>query len=178
MAKTDTTLALEKALWRATNKQGIFGCFEVTIGWFGKERVDYMTRDIKGDFRCYEIKVSVSDFHSKSANTFVGDLNYYVMTKDLYNKVIDEIPKGIGVLLADPDNKHAEAYIVRRATRQPLKIERSVLIDSIIRSLSRDADKYYAKMDSDIAKEYEKKLAEVRRERNMYKSLAYDRKKK
>ena len=50
--KTEETKRLEMAIWNATNKQGVFGCFEVTIGWFGKERVDYMTFDTKGDFRC------------------------------------------------------------------------------------------------------------------------------
>mgnify|MGYP000163993137 CR=1 FL=1 len=52
--KTEETKRLERAIWKATNKQGVFGCFEVTIGWFGKERVDYMTYDTKGVFRCYE----------------------------------------------------------------------------------------------------------------------------
>jgi hypothetical protein len=27
---------------------GVFGCFEVTIGFHGRERVDYMTLDTKG----------------------------------------------------------------------------------------------------------------------------------
>jgi len=44
MSKTKLTKILEKELWRATRKLGTFGCFDVTIGWFGKERVDYMTK--------------------------------------------------------------------------------------------------------------------------------------
>ena len=55
--KTKETLDLEKSLFRFTNRLGTFGCFEVTIGWAGKERVDYMTYDTKGDFKCFEIKV-------------------------------------------------------------------------------------------------------------------------
>ena len=35
--KTEDTKRLEMAIWNATNKQGVFGCFEVTIGWFGKD---------------------------------------------------------------------------------------------------------------------------------------------
>lgn len=73
--KTEETKRLEMAIWNATNKQGVFGCFEVTIGWFGKERVDYMTFDTKGDFRCYEIKVTKADFHSTCHNSFVGNLS-------------------------------------------------------------------------------------------------------
>ena len=53
--KTAETVALEKAIRRATYKMGTFGCYEVTIGYGGKERVDYMTYDTKGIFRCYEV---------------------------------------------------------------------------------------------------------------------------
>lgn len=53
--KTAETVALEKAIRRATRKTGVFGCYEVTIGFCGRERVDYMTYDTKGVFRCYEI---------------------------------------------------------------------------------------------------------------------------
>ena len=97
MSKTKLTKILEKELWRATRKLGTFGCFEVTIGWFGKERVDYMTYDTKGTWRCYEIKVSKNDFYSKSKTTFVGHYNYYVMPQELYNQVAQDIPEGIGV---------------------------------------------------------------------------------
>lgn len=55
--KTAETVALEKAIRRVTRKTGVFGCYEVTIGFCGRERVDYMTYDTKGVFRCYEIKV-------------------------------------------------------------------------------------------------------------------------
>ena len=89
MAKTEETLRLERSIFKANKKMGVFGCFEVTIGFFGKERVDYMTYDTKGIFRCYEIKTSLSDFHSKAKKTFCGHYNYYVLTKELYEKVIE-----------------------------------------------------------------------------------------
>ena len=76
--KTAETVALEKAIRRATYKMGTFGCYEVTIGYGGKERVDYMTYDTKGIFRCYEVKVSKADFHSAAVKSFVGHYNYYV----------------------------------------------------------------------------------------------------
>ncbi|MEJ9149089.1 hypothetical protein P4520_28825, partial [Bacillus thuringiensis] len=96
MAKTELTTKMERQIYAATNKQGVFGCFEVTIGWFGKERVDYLTLDTKGIWRCYEIKVSVSDFRSKANKTFCGHYNYYVIPEELYEKVKDEIPSHIG----------------------------------------------------------------------------------
>ena len=43
MAKTEETLKLEHYIWVSTQKTGTFGCFEVTIGFGGRERVDYMT---------------------------------------------------------------------------------------------------------------------------------------
>ncbi|MDF9763840.1 hypothetical protein OKW24_005736, partial [Peribacillus simplex] len=128
MAKTELTIQLERQIYSATKKQGIFGCFEVTIGWSGNERVDYMTYDTKGIWRCYEIKVSVSDFRSKAKNTFCGHFNYYVMTKELYEKVKDEIPSHIGVYLGN--------YSVKKAKRQELIVDEQELKDSLIRSLS------------------------------------------
>ena len=97
MSKTAETLDLEARLLRYTSGQ--FGCDEVTIGPAGCERVDYMTVDFKGVWRCYEIKVSKADFRSKARKTFVGHLNYYVMPQVLYEVVKVEIPKHVGVLV-------------------------------------------------------------------------------
>jgi hypothetical protein len=133
MAKSELTLKLEREIWEATHKQGVFCCFEVTIGWFGKERVDYMTYDTKGIFRCYEIKVSKADFHSRAHNTFLGHYNYYVMPKELYEQVKDEIPSHIGV--------YAGKVCIKNPKRQQLKAEVQTLKDSLIRSLSREVEK-------------------------------------
>jgi hypothetical protein len=133
LAKTETTLQLERDIWSATHKQGVFGCYEVTIGWFGKERVDYMTYDTKGIWRCYEIKISKSDFNSKAHNTFIGHFNYYVMTQELYEQVKDEIPKHIGVYIG--------TACVKRAKKQKLKIDEQTLKNSMIRSLYREVEK-------------------------------------
>ena len=83
--KTAATKQLEHDIRAATKKLGVFGCFEVTIGGMGNERVDYMTYEpAKGIFRCYEIKVTKKDFHSKAAVSFVRHYNYYVLTRELY----------------------------------------------------------------------------------------------
>ena len=133
MAKTEETLRLERSIFKTTKKMGVFGCFEVTIGFFGKERVDYMTYDTKGIFRCYEIKTSLSDFHSKAKKTFCGHYNYYVLTKELYEKVKDEIPKEIGVFV--------DGSFYKKPIKQELKISEDILKDSMIRSLCRESDK-------------------------------------
>ncbi|MFJ8247057.1 hypothetical protein [Peribacillus asahii] len=39
---------MEREIYYATKEMGVFGRFEVTIGWYGNERVDYMTFDTSG----------------------------------------------------------------------------------------------------------------------------------
>ena len=134
--KTDETKQIEQGIFDATYKQGVFCCFEVTIGWFGKERVDYMTYDTKGIFRCYEIKVTKSDFHSPCHNSFVGHFNYYVLPVELYEKVKSEIPDFVGVYVFENNS----TYSVKKAKRKQVE-NLEVLKDSMIRSLSREVAK-------------------------------------
>lgn len=150
--KSGVTDQLEKAIRRATRKMGVFGCFEVTIGFFGKERVDYMTYDTKGIFRCYEIKASKSDFHSGAAKSFVGHYNYYVLTHSLYKEVQDEIPPEIGIYVGEVCYKKArrqdidsKTYSMRRSiggkSTEVTIPWTDMLKESLIRSLYRDSDK-------------------------------------
>lgn len=46
--KTKQTKKLERKIRKATHKTGVFQCFEVTIGFKGTERVDFMM-DRKGN---------------------------------------------------------------------------------------------------------------------------------
>ncbi len=131
--KSSTTLSLERDIFRATRKHmGVFGCFEVTIGFYGHERVDYLTYDSKGVWRCYEIKATLADFRSKAALSFVGHFNYFVFTPELYEQVAHEIPADIGVYVGRD--------LVKRPRRRELAVDESVLIKSLIRSLYRYAD--------------------------------------
>lgn len=49
-------------------------------------------------FVCYEIKISRRDFLSKNGHNFHGNLNYYVMPKELWDKCKTDISDGIGVI--------------------------------------------------------------------------------
>lgn len=140
MAKTETTLDLERKLWNSTNKLGVFSCFEVTIGFGGNERVDYLTYNTKGIWRCYEIKVSKEDFYSKAAKTFVGHFNYYVMPKELFEQVKEDIPKHIGV--------HTGYSCIKNAKKQELDVDEQILKDSMIRSLHRENEKFVKTCDN------------------------------
>ena len=75
MAKTNVTKELEMQIFSSIQSLDGFCCLEVTIGWYGKGRVDYMTMDTKDIFRCCEIKISKSDFHSKHGHNLIGNYN-------------------------------------------------------------------------------------------------------
>lgn len=159
MAKSEATLQLEDSIYRATQKQGTFGCFEVTIGWFGSERVDYLTYDTKGTWRCYEIKASVKDFRSPAAKTFIGHFNYFVMPREIYEAVKNEIPAGIGVVVG--------GMSVVKAKRRKLGVEESVLWSSMIRSLSREFQENRRSENRDY-------VARLRREADQARKLRHE----
>lgn len=112
MAKTEETLIIEDVLY-----QNLFGsnpCLareygtkEVTVTLLKekkvKEIVDFLSYNAKKDeFRCYEIKVSMADFKSKAAKTWIGNYNYLVIPRELYLKQSlyewkEQIPYAIGL---------------------------------------------------------------------------------
>ena len=167
MAKTEMTKLIESKLWKINAKQGNYGCFEVSIGvgWNANGIVDFITYDSKGEFRCYEIKVSKSDFHSKAKLSFHGDFNYYVMPfsllyelrKDTENevkkinfykdkdtsKLFDERIKNSGIgLIAVTDNGNLVVEV--NPKRQQVKMGmRATLLESMVRSLNREVKKSY-----------------------------------
>lgn len=142
---------------------GTFTCFECTIGINGKKRVDYITYSTKHIFRCYEIKISKSDFHSKCKNSFVGHFNYFCLTQELYDMVKDEIPKHIGVYVG--------GCCVKNAKKQELKVSESILKDSMIRSLCREFQKQYNSGDDSIVSKLNRSASRYKSERNKYKKL-------
>lgn len=145
MAKSKKTLELESYLKKYVHKQGIFSCPEVTIGWWGKERVDFLTYDTNDLFKCYEVKVTKADFYSKCHNSFVGNYNYYVMPRELYHEVKQDIPEWVGVLVENKINGKIYSYSplisIKKAMKQELKVDRDILKNSLIRSLYREASR-------------------------------------
>lgn len=158
--KNETTQKLESAIRRATSKVGVFQCYEVKIGFDYENlygRVDFLTIDTKNIVRCYEVKSSVSDFHSKAKWTFVGHYNYFVMDQDTFDKVKDEIPKHVGV--------YVYGTCVKKPKKQKVSEEMLTLIRmSMIRSLSRDVDKLFKLENPRIIEQYESTITRLKNE--------------
>lgn len=146
--KTELTLKLERDIWNTTHKLGTFGCFEVTIGWYGKERADYVTYDTNGIWRFYEIKTTKSDFHSNAKHSFYGHYNYFVMPKELYDEVKSEIPDYVGVTDGN--------YSLKKAKKIPLIIESEVLKDYFLRSTQREYAKDIDSRDKSKVEKYKR----------------------
>lgn len=163
MTKSNLTKDCEAALWRENTRMGIFGCFEVSIGWEGREIVDFITYKSNNEFRCYEIKVSKADFHSKAKLSFVGDFNYFVMPVALYDELKRETKKeaeknpfykgdndkafdlrmkgsGIGVYTVDPSG--ILKCVVNAKRKNVSHGMKSTLLESMVRSLNREVKKF------------------------------------
>lgn len=149
MAKTELTKQAEKCLWYYTDKMGTFGCFEVTIGWFGKERVDYITYDTNTTIRCYEIKVTMADLKSKAKQTFIGDYNYLVVTNELWEKIQADSELSWkyyhqGILVFSELSHNIGITSVKKARKQKVSIgTKGLVLESMVRSLNREVGKFY-----------------------------------
>jgi hypothetical protein len=161
IAKTELTEKIEQTIYKETSIRAIFGCFEVTLGWYGKGRVDYMTMDTKDIFRCYEIKISKSDFHSEHGHNFVGHYNYYVMPKELYEQIKDEIPKEIGVYGSYECRDNICLTLLKKPKKRELKVEMDILKNSMIRSLSREVTKFYNTCDEKYINKLKKRIVKL-----------------
>ena len=162
--KTSATLQIEDLLYKYTNKPGVFGCFEVTLGFYGRERIDYLTYSTKGVWRCYEVKVTKDDFFSGAHNSFVGHYNYFVLTQELYEQVREFIPYFVGVYVL----KKKSLECCKKAKRIELKMEEQVLKDSMIRSLFRESDKLRKSKDMGVIEGFKRRIAKAERDYKNY----------
>lgn len=101
----------------------------------------------KNIWKCFEIKISYSDFKSTAAKTFVGNYNYYLVPDTLLDKIKDEVPTNIGIYVyntSDKDWKSWEHRIscYKKAKRQELNCTQDELYYAIIKSLYREICKY------------------------------------
>ena len=107
----------------------------------------------------------------------MGHYNYYVLTRELYNQVREEIPDWIGVYVGECCAKKAKKQDL---SGREYKIRRSIdgrsaevstpwedmLKESMIRSLYRDSDKLLLSMDEHYIGRLKSQIDATRRERD------------
>ena len=148
-----TTKEVEQKIYWKLKKLGTYLCFEVGMpreirGMNIEERVDLLTYDTNKIWRFYELKVSKKDFHSKAKVTFLGHYNYYVMPKELYDAVKDEIPDGIGCYVCTKSS----CYCIKKPEKRKLGIPEEKLKMAFIQSLSRKQEKLMSISKEDFKK--------------------------
>ncbi|MCI1283214.1 MAG: hypothetical protein LKG24_01270 [Lacticaseibacillus songhuajiangensis] len=156
MSKTQLTLDLEKTLYAYWEEQGAVAVEEVAMP-DDTGIVDTLVLQTDAEqthtWRCFELKVTKSDFHSDAKLSFVGHYNYFVLTPKLYAQVQDEIPAGVGVMTYRAFSKQALAAalvpvttpgaltIVRPARRQELLVDDAAITERFLASLNREVMK-------------------------------------
>ena len=155
MNRPETTSTLSEMVEKYINPHNdprIYWAKEVTFDYSTVHaiRVDYMkfkpvnntvSGIEKGDFYCYEVKSSVDDFHSKNGHNFIGDYNYYVMPKEVYEQIKQEIPYRVGVYVPVGMSYQGEWYdlkVVKKAKRQDRSRPVSEMLLMMFRSAARD----------------------------------------
>lgn len=189
MAKTTLTKSIEHALWVKTNGL-MYGCREVKIGLGSnrhlltnrEEYVDYMTITASGEITCYEIKVSKSDFKSNAALSFEGHRNYIVLPNTLYDEIKDtdyfkkKLPYHAGVITFNAANPVSQYSLttVKNCKKRDLSIgTQTLLMESLMRSLSREANKFYKiNYAPETVKIDKKELQELKSDCSRYERLA------
>ncbi len=154
--KTKLTRQLESTLYQYCLEQGAYVVEEVSMP-DKKGIVDTLSYqqlpDGQIEWRCYELKVTKNDFHSKAKLSFIGHYNYFVLPQALYEEVKDEIPSHIGVLIYRAFDPEAVALapqplrapgfltVAKKAQHQDLQVPEAPLTGHFIASLFREVDK-------------------------------------
>jgi len=151
--RKEITTDLSKRLERYINPHNdprIYSAKEVTFdyGTSSQIRVDYMkfkpknntiSGIEKGCFYCYEIKSCVEDFNSKNGHNFIGDYNYYVMNRELYEKIKYKLPYFVGVLVPIDDTLEIKRKPKQTDRKRPIY----EMLLMMFRSANRDNLKPY-----------------------------------
>lgn len=174
--KRKETLALEAALDKDTREKRIYGCEEITIGFYnnghGNEIVDFMTMDSKGIIKCYEIKVTLQDLKSDAKKSWYGHYNYLVTTKELYEKIEnwDEyIPKGVGIIVGRIGINSTYLESKRKAKKNDISLEdTNMLKESMVRSIYWKMIKYKDRQDPEKQKKIKSTMSKLKKDRDYY----------
>lgn len=154
--KTKLTKNLESTLYQYCLEQDAYVVEEVSMPE-KKGIVDTLSyRQLPNgeiEWRCFELKITKNDFHSKAKLSFIGNYNYFVLTQKLFEEVREEIPDHIGVLIyrafdqkaveLSPQTQRAPGFltIAKKAQYQDLQVDEKYLTSHFIASLFREVDK-------------------------------------
>lgn len=154
--KTQLTLDIEKTLYYYCLEQNFSVIEEVSLphdlGIVDTLALEYRSLSDLA-WRCYEIKVTKSDFHSKARLSFNGNYNYFVVPLSLYEKIAEEIPDKIGAIVYQPfvDTEADSDEELRRApgfltiVKKPARKEADLALDEFfpyfLTSLQREVTK-------------------------------------
>lgn len=130
------------------NDPRIYTASEVTFDYNSSHsiRVDYMqfkplNNSIsgieKGSFYCYEVKSCKDDFESGNGLNFIGDYNYLVMPKDLYDIIKDKIPYDVGVYVPTKCD-YKPLMCIKKAKRRDRSKSLAEMLLMMFRSSNRE----------------------------------------
>ena len=78
--------------------------------------------------RCYEVKISYSDFRSHNGHNFHGNQNYYVVPKELASRIEAEVPDHIGIITYYSSSKTDGLRMYRESGWQEVREETKTLL--------------------------------------------------
>ena len=158
-----TTKEIENIAYNYLWKKGRYLIFEVAVpksiqNRYHRDRLDLCAYDSDGKFRGYEIKRNLNDFNSGCAWTWICNYNYFIMPQDLYYKVKDKIPDGIGVWIVKDYTTDMEC--VKKPKYKELLCSKEDMLHMMLQGLSREYKKYRK------LKEKEDKSSSTKRKKN------------
>ncbi|MHC5227031.1 hypothetical protein ACYSNW_01995 [Enterococcus sp. LJL99] len=148
--KTALTLEIEESLYYYCRENGDIVVEEVTMPE-DQGIVDTLSCRLlptnQFEWRCYEVKVSKADFRSTAKLSFIGHYNYFVLPEALFEKVKEDIPKSIGVMvyhqyLTSQEQKSPGYFTVeKKPQRQELIVNEQALLFRLIAAQAREVGK-------------------------------------
>lgn len=148
--KTSLTTQMEEVLYYYCRENGDIVVEEVSMP-DEQGIVDTLscrlTSNAQFEWRCYELKVSKADFRSKAKLSFIGHYNYFVLPEALYEKVKEDIPNPIGVMVyhqyISKEDQLLPGYftVAKKPQRQELLVDQQELLFRLITAQAREVGK-------------------------------------
>lgn len=108
--------------------------------------IDFLTMDEQKQFRCYKIINSLQNFNERISGDFLGDFNYYIMPKSVYEQIKGKTEYGIGVYITEKNTiKNVEP--ARRKT--VYEHERNRYCYNMLKSMQKYTDFYIKNKERD-----------------------------